>query len=312
MFSQLLQYAHQRLALLLLQHCTRKAKGEDKARKKTSTLHSSKSNSASKAKDTVLAEPSMEKSMMEYVSGGEIGKTLGFPPKAPSSGASDSTKANEKDDHAKISQKRAKLKAVDRMRRRQRVRRGADSDEEGEGSDESSGEAHDADSLDSVSDFEDMGEDDIDLLKALSSSEESAGEEDKRDKLSKKIPETTRAASLGLNPTASPGGRSGRRKNITLAATFTNTSGGGKVEGASATVPAAESQCKQEEGAFHRAVLLLCEVVSEEVFLMATKVFGDWLQANPVVIATCAQVISQVPNSHATIHHILYVDHGKW
>lgn len=264
---------------------------EDKARKKASTLSFSKSNSALRAKDSLLAEPSMEKSMMEYVSTGEMGKILGFPHKAPSSVASDSTKVNKVDDHAKISQKRAKLKAVDRMRRRQRVRRGADSEGEGEDSDESSGEAHDADSLDSVSDFEDMGEDDIDLLKALSSSEESAGEEDNQDKMRKRATETSSAASLDLNPKTSPGGKLRRRKNITLAATFSNTGGGSnKVVGAGATSTAAESQSKQEETAFHQAILLLCEVVSEEVFLMAAKVFGDWLQANPVVIATCAQV----------------------
>ena len=268
--------------------------GEDKTRKKASTLHHSKSSSGSTAKDMLFAEPSMESSMMEYVSSGEVGKILGFPCKAPSSGASDSTKADKMDDHAKMSQKRAKLKAVDRMRRRrQRSRRGADSEEEAEGSDESSGEAHDADSLDSfVSDFEDMGEDDIDLLKTLSSSEESAGEEDKKDKLSKEGADSNRRASIGLNPNASPVGRSGRRKNVTLAATFSGNVGGGKVVGASAAAAAAESQSKQEEAAFHQAVLLLFEVVSQEAFLMATKVFGDWLQANPVVIATCAQVSS--------------------
>ena len=290
MFSQLLQYAHQRLALLLLQHCTGKARTEDKTRKKASTSSYTKSNSALRAQDSLLAEPSMEKSMMEYVSTGEMGKILGFPKKAPSSVASDNTKVNRVDDHAKISQKRAKLKAVDRMRRRQRVRRGADSEGEGEGSDESSGEAHDADSLDSVSDFEDMGEDDIDLLKALSSSEESAGEEDNEDKMRKRATETSREASLDLNPKTTPGGKQRRRKNITLAATFSSTGGGSKVVGASATPTAVESQSKQEETAFHQAILLLCEVVSEEVFLMAAKVFGDWLQANPVVIATCAQV----------------------
>ena len=266
--------------------------GEDKARKLTSTPQKSKSYAASRAKDknTLLPEPAMEESMMKYVSSGEVGKMLGFPPKVASSGSSGCAKVNEKDDPAKIYQKRAKLKAADRMRRRQRVRRAADSEEEDEGSDENFGDAHDADSLDSVSDFEDMGEDDIDLLKALSSSEESVGEEEAIDKLSNKTAENDKATSLDVNPnSSSPGGRPRRRKNITLAATFSSTSeGGGKVAGAPG--PSTKSSCKQEEAAFRQAVLLLCEVVSEEVFLMANKVFGDWLQASPVVIATCAQV----------------------
>ena len=52
------------------------------------------------------------------------------------------------------------------------------------------------------------------------------------------------------------------------------------------------------------AVDFLCSVVMEEVFLMVVRMFCDWLQANQIVIATCAQVRLY---PCVALHHVAFV-----
>ena len=242
--SQLMEYLVQRLGRTL-QH---KVLLRSKERSTFDVDHSS------------IPSPTPQQPMMDYLTTGEVGKLLGF---------------KGEDPVIKMKRRKSRLKAVDRQRRRRKpgLRRKADlSESEDNSGSESTG---DTVSSDSISDFEDLGEDEVQLLENLSSSDESGGE-----------------GPMDHDHTSSPRvpvGR-GKRQNIVLAMSFSNP------------------QSKPPEKApppsvadFTQVCQFACEVLAEEKFLMVVKVFGDWLQATPVVIATCTQV-----GDHPDNHDVLF------
>jgi hypothetical protein len=234
---------------------------------------------------------SSQQSMLDYLKTGQIAKLLGF---------------SGEDPIVKVERRKSRLKAVDRKRRRRVGLRRRD-DSSGSEGDSTEDETREGVSSDSISDFEDLGEDEVQLLEDLSTSEDSE-EEGPLDQ------------DHTLNLRAQVG--RGKRHNIVLAAAFSNP-----VPNPQGSVPSPESsglhgripsgsRKPQEKiplsdhGGLFRTGQFAMDVLGEEKFLMVIKVFGDWLQATPVVIATCTQSSSLLWSRLAGLLNFIPSEHN--
>ena len=162
---------------------------------------------------------------------------------------------------------------------------------------------------------ESLGEDDLEMLESLSESGDSSDEENSAVQTTL-VPQQNPSPSFTLKSEnrARP---VGSNKRTVLAANFTfpsinegnpqSTSNSMRVNPSRPSLSPHILQLQDEhtgklycedillqqlfdETRFQSAVHLVCSIAAEESYLMILKVFADWLQSYPVVIATCGQV----------------------
>ena len=163
-------------------------------------------------------------------------------------------------------------------RRRRKLSNVSSSESESEGHEIVSNASSSDDSL--VCDFEEHLSDHetgVDLLDSLS---------DSSDK------ETAPSTSTVHNSPFQKG-----RRQIVLAANF-STSQVGQVK---ETTQVKSNEKNEEE--MLKAVHKVCDLLVQEDCLVMIKIFSDWLQTYPAVIATCAQVITIVASSCSLIFY---------
>ena len=222
---------------------------------------------------------------------------------------------------SKKHQRKKKLYKIMNLRRRRRSNQDlSSSDEEGSESEDVTdgkkcgGRSSSEDSLSTLS--ESMEEDDFDLMESLSESSYSSAS-DSEAAVSSRHPEPSTPLDTNLAPEdarSSPKQKvAGGKRQIVLAANFNpptlnqekppktppqHTATSQKPIGAP-VIPAVSAIAGDDTTLFHQlvektrlqsAVHMVCKVVAEENYLLVLKVFADWLQSYPVVVATCGQV----------------------
>ena len=176
----------------------------------------------------------------------------------------------------KTASKKVKAKRVNRRRRKISNISSSESESEGDGNIASDPSSSD-DSL--VCDFEDNlsdREENVDLLDSLSDSDKEISHSSSHEKVS----DSSKAL------TSSPF-QKGRRQ-IVLAANFTMERSPQTSLKETSQLQSEVATGKNEE--FSQAVHNLCNILLQEDCFLIMKVFSDWLQAYPAVIATCSQV----------------------
>jgi len=182
----------------------------------------------------------------------------------------------------KTASKKVKAKRVNRRRRKLSNISSSESESEGEGNIASDPSSSD-ESL--VCDFEDNlsdREENVDLLDSLSDSDKEISHSSSHEKMS----DTSKAL------TGSPF-QKGRRQ-IVLAANFSMDQSPQQSHSNLKETSQLRSEVvigKNEE--FSQAIHNLCNALLQEDSFLIMKVFSDWLQAYPAVIATCSQVSVQ-------------------
>jgi len=179
----------------------------------------------------------------------------------------------------KTASKKDKAKRVNRRRRKLSNISSSESESEGEGNIASDPSSSD-ESL--VCDFEDNlsdREENVDLLDSLSDSDKEIGHSSSHEKMS----DTSKAL------TGSPF-QKGRRQ-IVLAANFSMDQSPQRSHSNLKQLQSEVVIGKNEE--FSQAIHNLCNALLQEDSFLIMKVFSDWLQAYPAVIATCSQVSVQ-------------------
>jgi len=184
----------------------------------------------------------------------------------------------------KAASKKVKAKRINRRRRKLSNISSSESESEGEGNINIASDLSSSDeSL--VCDFEDNlsdHEENVDLLDSLSDSDKEISHSSSHEKMS----DTSKTL------TSSPF-QKGRRQ-IILAANFSmdqspQTSHSNLKE--TSQLQSETTVGKSEE--FSQAIHNLCNTLLQEDSFLIMKVFSDWLQAYPAVIATCSQVSLQ-------------------
>ena len=166
---------------------------------------------------------------------------------------------------------------------------------------------------------ESLGEDDLEMLESLSESGSSSDEDNSATQATLVPPSHPQQnASPSFTPKSEHHARPvGSKKRAALAANFThpsvkegNPQSTGNAMRGNPSCPKLSSDIPQLQGAdtanlysedillqhlldetrFQSAVHLVCSIAAEESYLIILKVFADWLQSYPVVIATCGQV----------------------
>jgi len=225
---------------------------------------------------------------------------------------------------SKMNQKKQRLRQMMHSRRRKRSSHKVPSSSEEEetessGSEDEGGSASDGSTLSRSSSgaslsvlSESLGEDDLEMLESLS---ESGSSSDEENSATQATPHPQQNASPSFTPKCEHHARPvGSKKRAVLAANFTHPSvkeGNPQPTGnsnpshpkLSADIPQLQGadtanlysedillQHLLDETRFQSAVHLVCSIAAEESYLIILKVFADWLQSYPVVIATCGQV----------------------